>query len=185
MPSKRARRQHPTIIHLTLSECDMLRAHADPDSDLADMLDGAHVHGPLVSLELSADQLGEFLDAFEQTAHSAQNVVAMDRLGAAFARVEAGLTGTADPGWHKLRPAIGRLDVSRKQGQYVAFIHAYTRLHRRAPAESEIQTYFRTTPPSVHEMLKTLQRKRFISRTAGVARSTRVLLPDHEIPDLE
>ena len=77
------------------------------------------------------------------------------------------------------------VDVSRKQGQYIAFIHAYARLHRRAPAESEIQTYFRTTPPSVHEMLKTLQRKRFISRTAGVARSTRVLLPDHEIPELE
>lgn len=163
----------------------MLLAHGDPASELGSSIASAHVHGPLVCLELSDDELTAFLDAFEQTANSAQNEVAMRLLGQAFARVAAGLGGDADPGWHKLRPALSRLDMSRKQGQYVAFIHAYTKLHRRAPAESEIQEYFRTTPPAVHEMLKTLQRKQFISRTAGVARSTKVLLPDHEIPELE
>jgi hypothetical protein len=180
-----ARRQHPTTIHLTVSERDLLRAHSDPATELVTILDGAHVHGPLVSLELNGDQLTEFLDALEQTANLAQNEDAMDRLGQTFARIDAGLAGDTDPGWHKLRPALSRLDLSRKQGQYLAFIHTYTRLHRRAPAESDIQDYFRTTPPSVHEMLKTLQRKHFIVRTAGVARSTRVLLADHEIPELE
>ena len=30
-----------------------------------------------------------------------------------------------------------------KQGQYLAFIHTYVSLHRRAPAEADIQLYFR------------------------------------------
>jgi Mn-dependent DtxR family transcriptional regulator len=39
-----------------------------------------------------------------------------------------------------------------KQGQYLAYIHLYTRLHRRPPAETDMQEYFRVTPPSVHQM---------------------------------
>ena len=40
-----------------------------------------------------------------------------------------------------------------KQGQYLAFIHLYTRLHRRPPAEADMQQYFRVSPPSVHQMV--------------------------------
>ena len=40
-----------------------------------------------------------------------------------------------------------------KQGQYLAFIHLYTRLHRRPPAETDMQQYFRVSPPSVHQMV--------------------------------
>jgi len=36
-----------------------------------------------------------------------------------------------------------------KQGQYLAFIHLYTRLHCRPPAETDMQQYFRVSPPSV------------------------------------
>jgi len=36
------------------------------------------------------------------------------------------------------------------QGQYLAFIHAYTKIHGVAPAEADMQRYFRVTPPSVH-----------------------------------
>jgi hypothetical protein len=35
-----------------------------------------------------------------------------------------------------------------KQGQYLAYIHLYTRLHRRSPAETDMQEYFRVSPPS-------------------------------------
>ena len=34
-----------------------------------------------------------------------------------------------------------------KQGQYLAFIHAYTRLHRRPPAEADIQQYSASLRP--------------------------------------
>jgi hypothetical protein len=35
-----------------------------------------------------------------------------------------------------------------KQGQYLAFIDAYTRVNRRPPAEWEMQRHFGVTPPS-------------------------------------
>ncbi|SIO49187.1 hypothetical protein SAMN05443247_06381 [Bradyrhizobium erythrophlei] len=43
-----------------------------------------------------------------------------------------------------------------KQGQYLAFIHHHTRLHRGPPAETDMQQYFRVSPPSVHQMVLTL-----------------------------
>src|SRR4029078_11681044 len=49
-------------------------------------------------------------------------------------------------------------------GQYPAFIHLYTRLHRRPPAEADMQQNFRVSPPSVHQMLLTLEREGFIKR---------------------
>jgi len=45
-----------------------------------------------------------------------------------------------------------------KQGQYLPFIYAYTRLHRRPPTEADMQLYFRVSPPSVHQMIVTLER---------------------------
>jgi DNA-binding MarR family transcriptional regulator len=72
-----------------------------------------------------------------------------------------------------------------KQGQYLAFVYHYTRIHRRAPAESEIQQYFEVTPPTVHDMIMTLERRGLIARTAGVARSIRLLVPLEDLPDLE
>lgn len=184
MATRPSRRRRTATIHLTTAERDMLLAHGDASAGFAETFHKASLYSSLVCLELEGAELDDFLNAFEQTANSAQNEYAIERLGHAFARVEAGFAGEVDPGWHMLRPAVSRLDLTPVQGQYLAFIEAYTRLHRRAPAESEMQAYFRTTPPSVHNMLKTLQRKGFISRVAGVARSTKVLLAPHEIPEL-
>ncbi len=72
-----------------------------------------------------------------------------------------------------------------KQGQYLAFIYYYTKIHGGAPAESEMQDYFHTTPPSVHQMVLTLEQRGLITRTPGVARSIRLTLPRAELPDLE
>ncbi|MEN3293603.1 MAG: hypothetical protein V7642_2856 [Burkholderiales bacterium] len=43
-----------------------------------------------------------------------------------------------------------------RQGQYLAFIYAYMTIHRQAPAERDTERFFRTSPPSVHNMLKAL-----------------------------
>jgi Mn-dependent DtxR family transcriptional regulator len=40
-----------------------------------------------------------------------------------------------------------------KQGQYLAFIRTYALLHRRPPAEADMERYFGVTPPSVHRMV--------------------------------
>lgn len=72
-----------------------------------------------------------------------------------------------------------------RQGQYLAFIYYYTKIHGRPPAEHDIQRYFEVTPPTVHQMLLTLERNGLIARTPGVARSTRLLLDRGQLPDLD
>ena len=71
-----------------------------------------------------------------------------------------------------------------KQGQYLPFIYAYTKLNRRPPAEIDMQRYFQVTPPSVHRMVVELERKGRISRTPGAARSIEVLIDPEELPVL-
>jgi Mn-dependent DtxR family transcriptional regulator len=71
-----------------------------------------------------------------------------------------------------------------KQGQYLAYIYAYTRLHRRPPAEIDMQEYFRVTPPSVHQMVLTLERQGFIKRQPRTARSIELLVDPKLLPDL-
>ena len=71
-----------------------------------------------------------------------------------------------------------------KQGQYLAFIHLYMRLHRRPPAETDMQQYFRVSPPSVHQMVLTLERRGFIRRQPGTARSIELLVDPKLLPEL-
>jgi len=71
-----------------------------------------------------------------------------------------------------------------KQGQYLAFIYLYTRLHRRPPAETDMQKYFRVSPPSVHQMVLTLERSGFIKRQPRVARSIELLIDPKHLPEL-
>jgi len=70
------------------------------------------------------------------------------------------------------------------QGQYLAFIHLYMRLHRRPPAETEMQEYFRVSPPSVHQMVLALERGGFIRRQPKTARSIELLVDPTQLPEL-
>ena len=45
--------------------------------------------------------------------------------------------------------------------------------------------FFRVSPPAVHEMVKTLERRGFIAREPRKPRSIRLLLTRTELPDLE
>jgi len=72
-----------------------------------------------------------------------------------------------------------------KQGQYLAYIHHYTKIHRCAPAESDLQRYFQVSPPSVHEMIKTLERNGLIERRPGQGRSIRLCVAPESLPRLE
>jgi hypothetical protein len=71
-----------------------------------------------------------------------------------------------------------------KQGQYLAYIHLYTRLHRQPPAEADMQQYFCVTPPSVHQMVLTLERGGFIRRQPRAARSIELLVDPKLLPEL-
>jgi Mn-dependent DtxR family transcriptional regulator len=74
---------------------------------------------------------------------------------------------------------------TKLQGQYLAYIAAYTKLHRRPPAEADLQKYFAVTPPSVHNMVITLERRGLIARTPGRPRSIEVLVAGDELPALD
>ena len=77
------------------------------------------------------------------------------------------------------------MKFTEKQGQYLAFIYYYTKIHRQAPAERDMQIYFQVTAPSVHQMIVTLEKNELISRVPGQARSICLRLPKEQIPDLD
>jgi Mn-dependent DtxR family transcriptional regulator len=72
-----------------------------------------------------------------------------------------------------------------KQGQYLAFIYLYTKMYRRPPAETDLQRHFQVTPPSVHQMILTLEARGLISRIPWTPRSIHVLVPREELPELD
>jgi DNA-binding MarR family transcriptional regulator len=77
-----------------------------------------------------------------------------------------------------------RSRFAQKQGQYLAFIYAYTLILGRPPAHADLLRYFRVTPPSVNQMLITLEREGFIRRQPGVARSIELLIDPETLPRL-
>ena len=82
-------------------------------------------------------------------------------------------------------PADTKAPYTVKQGQYLAFIHRDTKVHRCPPPESDIQMYFRVTAPSVHLMIVKLTERGFIERIPYTPRSIRALLPPEQLPPLE
>ena len=89
---------------------------------------------------------------------------------------------TIDPA-PKLDPSVAP-SFTAKQGQYLAFIYNYTKIHGQAPAESDLERYFRVSPPAIHDMIKTLERNGLIGRTPGQARSIRLLVRTEHLPRL-
>ena len=77
-----------------------------------------------------------------------------------------------------------RPQFTEKQGQYLAFIHAYTCINRTPPAEADMQRHFRVTPPSVHQMVLTLERNGLIERQPGKPRSIKLLVAPESLPVL-
>lgn len=72
-----------------------------------------------------------------------------------------------------------------KQGQYLAFIYAYTKVNGRPPAEADMQRFFEVTPPTVHQMVMALEKRGLISRTPRAARSIKLLVDPSELPQLD
>ena len=72
-----------------------------------------------------------------------------------------------------------------RQGQFLAFLHLFRKLHRQSPSETEISMYFRITPAAVHMMIVKLEDEGLINREPGIARSTDVLVSEADLPVLE
>jgi len=80
--------------------------------------------------------------------------------------------------------AAAGLRFTQTQGQYLAFIYAYSRIFKRPPAEADMRRHFDVTAPSVHQMVMTLEKAGLISRTPGAARSIQLLVSPEALPIL-
>lgn len=82
------------------------------------------------------------------------------------------------------QPAAGRPRYTVTQGQYLAFIWAYSRIFKQPPAEADMKRHFEVTAPSVHQMVLTLERAGLIKRQPGVPRSIQLLVAPEALPIL-
>jgi DNA-binding MarR family transcriptional regulator len=81
-------------------------------------------------------------------------------------------------------PAAAGFSFTQIQGQYLAFIYAYSRIFKQPPAEADMRRHFGVTAPSVHQMVLTLEKAGLISRAPGAARSIQLLIPPEALPIL-
>ena len=72
-----------------------------------------------------------------------------------------------------------------RQGQFLAYIYQYSLLNCSAPVDADLQQYFQIAPPSVHSMVLTLERRGFIRRVPGQARSISLVTPPESLPPLQ
>jgi DNA-binding MarR family transcriptional regulator len=75
-------------------------------------------------------------------------------------------------------------EPTERQGQFLAYIFHYTLVNGCAPAEADMQQYFQIAAPSVHSTVLTLERRGFIRREPGQARSITVIVPPESLPPL-
>ncbi len=79
---------------------------------------------------------------------------------------------------------IEKKTYTQKQGQYLAFIFYYTKINGLPPAHADFQRYFGVSPPTVHQMILQLEKKKLIIRSPNTPRSIALDIPRTQIPDL-
>jgi hypothetical protein len=80
---------------------------------------------------------------------------------------------------------LKNLAPTARQGQFLAYIHQYTVVNGCAPAEADMQRFFQIAAPSVHSMVLTLERRGFIRRVPGQARSITLIVAPESLPPLK
>ena len=179
-------------VRLTPSQRDLIIEHAFIDPELAKRLHVAEVEGASIIVLLDLDDLEELLGAVAAEANHAKDERLRRRLDVIWERLnDVAQSHTDDPSTARpapIFPVFSDFSVPKytpKQGQYLAFIHYYTKIHGRGPAEADLQRYFEVSPPAVHRMIVALEGRGFLERTPGRARSIRLLIDRADIPDLE
>jgi len=74
---------------------------------------------------------------------------------------------------------------TERQGQFLAYLYQYSLLNGCAPSEADMQRFFQVTPPTVHQMVLTLERRGLIRRIPGQARSITLMVPPESLPLLK
>jgi len=92
---------------------------------------------------------------------------------------------TRTPGSTKDGGSGARAPISKRQGEFLAFILRYTQKRGIAPSYEDMASHFGISSPSVNGMMKTLERNGFISRVPGAARAVRVEVRPEDLPESE
>ncbi len=78
-----------------------------------------------------------------------------------------------------------KAQFTETQGQYLAFIDAYTVLNGRPPAETDFQRFFAVSPPTVHQMIIKLQKLGLVTRIPRQSRTIEIRIPVGDLPRLQ
>jgi repressor LexA len=159
------------------------RAFLDPEIET--QLRQAVSSGSRLLINLKLDDIEDLLGSVSAEANHCDDSRVQGVLDGFGDRLSALLEQyTDEPPVDPITTRLPKPRFTAKQGQYLAFIHYYTKVHRVPPAEADLQQYFRVSPPAVHAMILALERQGFIDRTPGKARSVRLRIPASDVPDL-
>jgi repressor LexA len=162
---KRIRRGQRVAFKLTRQERDLIVERTLVDAELEGRLCNARASGSDLIVDLTLDDVDDLAGHVAAEANHCSEAGARRVLDAVYDRL-ANLEDTftdeedhaADAVTNEAQP------FTPKQGQYLAFIYYYTKIHGWPPAEADLQRFFRVTPPVVHQMIKTLAARGFIDR---------------------
>lgn len=185
MRRKRIKPGQLVDVRLTPQERDLLLERTFIDDEMETRLRGATSRGSSLVVQLTLDDVDDLAGHVAAEANHCSESHVRRVLHAVYDRlasIEDRLTDEEGPTETLVRESK---PFTAKQGQYLAYIYYYTKIHGRPPAESDLQQFFRVTPPVVHQMIKTLEARGFIERQPRAARSIRLLLTRAQLPDLE
>jgi DNA-binding MarR family transcriptional regulator len=162
------------------------RAFLDPEIEVR--LRGAATLGPGLAVELTLDDIDDLAGCVAAEANHCEDGRTRRVLDGLFGRLTKLRDRFTDEAPSERRPALA-VDAGRgftgRQGQYLAFIFYYTKIHRAPPAEADFAKFFKVSPPAVHDMILALERRGLIERTPGKARSVRLRVQRADLPELE
>src|SRR5439155_20715747 len=141
MPPKRIKPEQRLDFRLTLQERDLIIERTFIDAEMEERLRVAPPFGSRLIVQLTLDDMEDLAGHIAAASnHCAESRVrrALDAVYDRLANIEAGFTDQeARPGAaiEEARP------FTVKQGQYLAFIYYYTKIHATPPAESDLQRF--------------------------------------------
>lgn len=172
-------------VRLSTRERDLVVERAFLDPAIEAELRRPVPTGSKVLVNLNLDDIDDLLGCVSAEANHCDDPKVQHVLDAVGDRLAAMLEQfTDEPPVKPAAPLVPKSRFTTKQGQYLAFIHYYTKVHRVPPSEADLQRFFKVSAPAVHAMILTLERLSLIERTPGKARSVRVRIPTTELPEL-